>query len=125
VSEGKGGGKYFLDVEKNTTLPEMHNQLTHKFFPDGKNFVSGLLLCELDTFLATFTGKALPERLLSGQLFTIGEFIKEMKTSPLRLYLHTSIKVKTIIVQLLKQIKGSPHSSQSYSLIKRKLSKSQ
>lgn len=74
VTESKGGGKYQLDVDKGATLDELKRMITDKYFPSGRNETLSFNLSELKSFLATFTGYRLTERLkmatsLSSEIF--------------------------------------------------------
>ena len=81
-----------MEVEKDATLDELKRKITDKYFPFGRNVIQNVLLHELDTFLATFTGQKLPERLDNGKIFTFGEFIEQYNSSQVRIYLHTELK---------------------------------
>lgn len=92
VTESKGGGKYQLDVDKGATLDELKRMITDKYFPSGRNETLSLNLSDLKSFLATFTGYRLTERLKNGNLFIFGDFLEEYNSSPVRIYLHTKFQ---------------------------------
>ncbi len=57
----KGGGTMSLDVPKDFNLEDLTTLLINKYFPDGENTTSGLLLADVDVSIATFTGKTIEQ----------------------------------------------------------------
>lgn len=97
IINGRGGGKQEVDIDKKLTKQETTTFLLDKYFPDGVNVSSGLHINEVDYHIATFTGHHLPDTLKSGKDFEFGEFVEELGSSPIRLYLHTIKKVKAYL----------------------------
>ena len=84
----KGGGKVTLDIKKDMTMDDLKSTVSKYYFPNGRNNTCNLYLRHVDCHLSTFTGEP-----VNGSLATVGEFLKEVKTSPIRLYLYTEMKV--------------------------------
>ena len=62
------------------------------YFPNGKSMFNNLNLDDLITYMATFAGVIVKE-MIEGVPRTAGEYFENIKTSPVRLYLHTEMKV--------------------------------
>ncbi|XP_053374839.1 G2/M phase-specific E3 ubiquitin-protein ligase-like [Mercenaria mercenaria] len=85
ITANKGGGSVVLDVPKQSLIDSLKEQVTEHFFPGGENKIQGLKTEHLILFLATFTGEE-----VEGNL--VDDILKNLKSSPVRLYLHSRQK---------------------------------
>jgi len=93
VHGNRGGGKLEIDVSRSAALADVTDMAARRYFPSGHNESSGLSLENLEYFLATFTGKRIEEASTSSTDSSFGAFVDDLKTNPIRLYLHTKEKV--------------------------------
>lgn len=81
-------------MEKNDTLVQLEQKTTNTYFPDGFNKEQNVRIDTLDWFIANFTGIKIELYAADGEPVTISTFLKSVSTSPVRIYLHTQLKVK-------------------------------
>jgi hypothetical protein len=84
-----GGGRQIIEAEKSMGLKELEQKVLDLYFPNGKSFAQGLELGQLNHFLASYTGAALPET-IQDEPFTVERFTQMIGTNPIRIYLHTN-----------------------------------
>lgn len=85
------GGKEVIDIEKNTTLPEMLENFLELYFPDGENKNQGPLT-DYMYYIGNYAGAKIKDVLSNGDPFTLEGYYSEIRTYPIRLYLYTSCK---------------------------------
>lgn len=85
------GGKEVIDIEKNTTLPEMLEKFLELYFPDGENKNQGPLT-DYMYYIGNYAGAKIKDVLSNGDPFTLEGYYSEIRTYPIRLYLYTSCK---------------------------------
>ncbi|XP_069133144.1 uncharacterized protein [Argopecten irradians] len=89
ISASKGGGQHILDIEKDCNKDQLLSQILGVFLPNGRSVAQNIILEEVHSHLATFSGEALPQ--MPGG-FTVGKYVGGVKTHPIRIYLHTEKK---------------------------------
>ena len=94
ITQKKGGGIVFQDINKKDTFQEFLQKITSSFFPNGLNTEQNLRLDNFDYFMANFTGVSIKLVSPNGDPIHVGTFIKSVSTSPLRIYFHTQPKVR-------------------------------
>lgn len=93
ITQNRGGGLVYYDMEKNDTLLHLEQKAIASFFPDGFNKEQNLDIKNLDWFIASFTGVQVELFSPDGDPIPISTFLKSVSTSPVRIYLHTQLKV--------------------------------
>jgi hypothetical protein len=88
VTVKDGGGQQVIDVNKDSDLEQLKEIILNIYFPNGRSEVKCLELNELGYFIASFSGQQLPGLEEFGG-FTVGSYCRFVKSSPVRLYLHT------------------------------------
>ena len=91
MSVTDGGGSQVIDVDKECNLVELQATILNVYFPNGKSEPKNMLINNLSFFIASFSGQGLPDLEESGG-FTVGRYFQYVKSTPVRLYLHTNIK---------------------------------
>lgn len=92
ISASKGGGQQIVDFNKDLTLNQLISEITDIFFPNGMSEAQDLRLDALDVHLASFSGSPIQETDENGESFTVGNYFRKMKPTPVRIYLHTELK---------------------------------
>lgn len=92
ISASKGGGQQIVDFNKDLTLNQLISEITDIFFPNGMSEAQDLRLDALDVHLASFSGSPIQETDENGESFTVGNYFRKMKSTPVRIYLHTELK---------------------------------
>lgn len=85
-----------LDVQKTASLANLKDVFINKYFPDGINVTSGIHLRDVSVKITNFTGTAVNPYLQSGDDFTVGAYVEEAKSNPIRLYLLTKVFEKIL-----------------------------
>lgn len=80
-----------MDFNKDLTLNQLISEITDIFFPNGMSEAQDLRLDALDVHLASFSGSPIQETDENGESFTVGNYFKKMKLTPVRIYLHTEL----------------------------------
>ncbi|XP_053372913.1 uncharacterized protein LOC123530785 [Mercenaria mercenaria] len=75
-------------MDKCLSIDEATSLVAAKYFPRERNLTAKMNLSGLTYFLASFIG----ETINSDTYSTIGDFFNSLKTSPIRIYLHTELK---------------------------------
>jgi len=89
-----------MDLEKDLNLEILHQKVLDLYFPDGKSNAQNLDLSQVNHYLASFSGSALPSLQSEGG-FTVGRYFEHVKTYPIRIYLHTTLKVTENIMVII------------------------
>lgn len=92
-----GGGQQILDVAKETTYQELVDLISGIYFPRGVSQSKGLQISDLDIFIASFNGTGILEQ-TSETEFTVGLYFKKIKSTPVRMYLHSRPKHVSIFI---------------------------
>lgn len=87
----KGGGMQQTDVDKETE----RSPLLEKANSINKN--QGLFMKDLDFYLASFSDRKLEVRLRCGDPFTVAGLFRELGSTPVGIYLHTSVREQVTI----------------------------
>ncbi|XP_033756612.1 uncharacterized protein LOC117339234 isoform X2 [Pecten maximus] len=91
VSASKGGGQQVLDLHRDTSKAELMREVLTLFFPGGQSLAQNVTSDEVNYHLASFSGAPIPDMDGEGG-FTVGKYVSHIKTSPIRIYLHTQKK---------------------------------
>lgn len=88
IPASKGGGQQILDVHKDLDYCSLHKEVRDIFFPNGISQAQNLKIEEIKSHLASFSGSNLPNFDDEGG-FTVGKYFRNVKSCPVRMYLHT------------------------------------
>lgn len=92
VSASRGGGQQIIDSNKEFDYSSLLKEIKEIYFPNGISLEQNMKIDDISCYLASFSGAALPKMEDEGG-FTVGKYFKSLKTSPVRIYLHTQIQV--------------------------------
>lgn len=91
MSVTRGGGRQAIDVDRDQSLAALQDKLCGIYFPGGTNLTSKLCLSDMeDVYVASFSETRLLDSVGdNGEPFTVGRYVENMASSPIRLYLLT------------------------------------
>ena len=100
IVAGKGGGSQDIDVDRHISYADTLELFTNIYFPNGENTITGFKIGDMERcFIASYTGQPIND-IIPEDNFTFGDLVTKMKSSPVRLYLHTE-DVQVLMNQLL------------------------
>ncbi|KAK3579433.1 hypothetical protein CHS0354_028231 [Potamilus streckersoni] len=80
-----------MDVPRECSLQHLLELVMNTYFPGGKSEEQNLEVADLNMFVASFSGRPLPE-VIGEKSFTVGTYFDSLKSYPVRIYLHTKKK---------------------------------
>ena len=93
ISYNHGGGKQNLDADRRATKNNVVNSILDLFLPNG--VPQNLSLDQLTYFVGNYSQLEIPDT-INGEPFQLEDFLKTQTSSPVRLYLHTTVKSEEV-----------------------------